>query len=42
MSRTDGDSWDVVTSVGATALMVSAMRAIEARKESPLAVDEYA
>ncbi|WP_157896244.1 SAM-dependent methyltransferase [Mycobacteroides chelonae] len=42
MNRTDGDSWDVVTSVGATALMVSAMRAIEARKDSPLAIDEYA
>ncbi|MFD6198681.1 SAM-dependent methyltransferase [Mycobacteriaceae bacterium NPDC060252] len=42
MSRVDGDAWDVVTSVGATALMVSTMRAIEARKRSPLAVDKHA
>ncbi|AMT73141.1 class I SAM-dependent methyltransferase [Mycobacteroides immunogenum] len=42
MTRTDGDTWDIVTSVGATALIVSAMRAIEARKPDPLARDDYA
>lgn len=42
MARTDGDTWDIVTSVGATALIVSAMRAVEARKPDPLARDEYA
>lgn len=42
MPRTEGDSWDIVTSVGGTALAVSAMRAVEARKPEPLAVDEYA
>lgn len=42
MIRDDGDSWDIVTNVGATALMVSTMRAIEARKPAPLAKDDYA
>ncbi|WP_078281044.1 class I SAM-dependent methyltransferase [Mycobacteroides franklinii] len=42
MARTEGDTWDIVTSVGATALIVSAMRAVEARKPDPLARDEYA
>lgn len=42
MARTVGDTWDIVTSVGATALVVSAMRAIEARKPEPLARDDYA
>jgi methyltransferase (TIGR00027 family) len=40
--RTDGDTWDITTSVGATALFVAAARALEARKLTPLAVDEYA
>lgn len=42
MARTEGDTWDIVTSVGATALMVSTMRAVEARKPEPLARDEVA
>lgn len=40
--RTDGDSWDITTSVGSTALFVAASRALEARKADPLAVDAYA
>jgi methyltransferase (TIGR00027 family) len=40
--RMAGDSWDIVTSVGATALAVATMRAIEARKPAPLARDDYA
>ena len=40
--RSDNDSWDITTSVGATALMVAAARALEARKPHPLAVDPYA
>jgi hypothetical protein len=40
--RSAGDSWDIVTSVGATALAVATMRAIEARKHAPLARDDYA
>jgi methyltransferase (TIGR00027 family) len=40
--RTDGDSWDITTSVGSTALFVAAARALEAQKPEPLAVDPYA
>ena len=40
--RTDGDTWDITTSVGQTALFVAAARALEARKPNPLAVDPYA
>ncbi|HKP43959.1 class I SAM-dependent methyltransferase [Mycobacterium sp.] len=40
--RTENDSWDIHTSVGATALFVAASRALEAQKPSPLAVDPYA
>ncbi|WP_144206445.1 SAM-dependent methyltransferase [Mycobacterium tilburgii] len=40
--RTDTHSWDIATGVGATALFVAAARALEARKLSPLAVDQYA
>ncbi|WP_370069052.1 class I SAM-dependent methyltransferase [Mycobacterium sp. MAA66] len=42
MVRSVDDSWDIVTSVGATALAVAAMRAIEARKPDAIARDEYA
>ncbi len=42
MPRHAGDTWDIVTSVGATALAVATMRAIEARKPAPLARDDYA
>lgn len=40
--RSDGDSWDINTSVGSTALFVATARALEARKPEPLAVDPYA
>ncbi|OBK00009.1 SAM-dependent methyltransferase [Mycolicibacterium fortuitum] len=40
--RTDTDNWDITTSVGSTALFVAASRALEARKDEPLAVDKYA
>lgn len=40
--RSDGDSWDITTSVGATALFVAAARALEAAKPDPLAIDPYA
>jgi methyltransferase (TIGR00027 family) len=40
--RTEGDSWDITTSVGSTALFVAAARALEAQKPEPLAVDPYA
>jgi methyltransferase (TIGR00027 family) len=40
--RTEGDSWDITTSVGSTALFVAAARALEAQKDEPLAVDPYA
>ncbi|MEB3020354.1 class I SAM-dependent methyltransferase [[Mycobacterium] crassicus] len=40
--RSEGDSWDITTSVGLTALRVAAARALEARKPDPLAVDPYA
>lgn len=40
--RSDGDSWDISTSVGSTALFVAAARALEAAKPDPAAVDPYA
>jgi len=40
--RTEGDSWDINTSVGSTALFVAAARAIAARRPDALAVDPYA
>jgi len=40
--RSDDDSWDIVTGVGATALFVAAARALEAQKIEPFAVDPYA
>jgi methyltransferase (TIGR00027 family) len=40
--RTDHDSWDITTSVGSTALLVAAARALEAQKAEPLALDPYA
>src|ERR1700761_1884082 len=40
--RSEGDSWDITTSVGATALNVATARALEAQKPDPLAVDPYA
>lgn len=40
--RSDNDTWDITTSVGATALFVAAARALEAQKPKPLAIDPYA
>lgn len=40
--RSDNDTWDITTSVGATALFVAASRALEANKADPLVVDPYA
>jgi methyltransferase (TIGR00027 family) len=40
--RTDDDSWNITTSVGSTALLVAAARALEAQKPAPLATDPYA
>jgi methyltransferase (TIGR00027 family) len=42
MSRTAGDTWDIVTSVGFTALAVCAARALDAALEPPLANDDFA
>src|SRR5260370_6721509 len=36
MSRTDSDSWDLASSVGATATMVAAARALASREPEPL------
>jgi methyltransferase (TIGR00027 family) len=40
--RTDNDTWDIATSVGATAVMVAAARAAETDKDNPLIRDPYA
>lgn len=40
--RSEGDSWDITTSVGSTALFVAAARALETQRGDPLAVDPYA
>lgn len=42
MPRTAGDNWDIVTSVGFTALAVCAGRALDAGLEPPLANDDFA
>lgn len=42
MSRTDADSWDVASSVGATATMVAAARARASKESNPLIVDPFA
>jgi methyltransferase (TIGR00027 family) len=42
MARTAGDVWDIVTSVGFTALAVTAARALDAALDPPLANDDYA
>ncbi len=42
MARTAGDTWDIVTSVGFTALAVTAARALDAALDPPLAHDDYA
>jgi methyltransferase (TIGR00027 family) len=40
--RSEGDTWDITTSVGSTALFVATARALEAQKPEPLVVDGYA
>lgn len=40
--RTDGDSWDIATSVGSTAVMVAASRAVETARADALIDDPYA
>jgi methyltransferase (TIGR00027 family) len=40
--RTHDDTWDIATSVGTTAVMVAAARAIETDSPSPLIRDPYA
>lgn len=42
MARTDNDSWDLATSVGATATMVAAARAIATKADNPLIEDPFA
>lgn len=42
MSRTDGDSWDLASSVGATATAVAASRAIASQGPEPLLDDRFA
>ncbi|MDR3505443.1 MAG: class I SAM-dependent methyltransferase, partial [Acidocella sp.] len=42
MTRTDTDSWDLASSVGATATMVAAARALATREPEPLIQDPYA
>ncbi len=41
-SRFDGDTWDIASSVGATAVMVASARAVETASEQPLICDEFA
>jgi len=40
--RTDNDTWDIASSVGATAVMVAAARAAETERPEPLIDDPYA
>ena len=42
MARTDDDSWDLASSVGATATMVAAARAVASRSPDPLINDPFA
>src|SRR6201997_2400342 len=42
MGRTENDSWDLATSVGATATMVAAGRARAPRADNPLIEDRFA
>jgi methyltransferase (TIGR00027 family) len=41
-ARADGDSWDLASSVGATATMVAAARALASREPDPLLNDRFA
>jgi len=40
--RTENDTWDIATSVGATAVMVAAARAAETDRDNPLIRDPFA
>jgi methyltransferase (TIGR00027 family) len=42
MARTDDDTWDLASSVGATATMVAAARAMASKTERPLINDPFA
>jgi methyltransferase (TIGR00027 family) len=42
MPRTDNDTWDLATSVGATATMVAAARAVATKADNPVINDQYA
>src|SRR6202012_4276724 len=42
MARTDDDTWNLASSVGATATMVAAARAMASKAEQPLINDPYA
>jgi methyltransferase (TIGR00027 family) len=42
MTRTDSDTWDLASSVGATATMVATARALATREAEPLISDPYA
>ncbi|MUL64032.1 SAM-dependent methyltransferase [Mycobacterium sp. CBMA 234] len=42
MARTDNDSWDLASSVGATATLVAAARALATRAEDPIIDDPFA
>ncbi|MGB5113005.1 MAG: class I SAM-dependent methyltransferase [Mycobacterium sp.] len=42
MARVDGDSWDLASSVGATATMVAAARAIASAAPNPVINDQFA
>jgi methyltransferase (TIGR00027 family) len=42
VARTDRDSWDLATSVGATATMVAAARAAASRRADPVVSDPFA
>jgi methyltransferase (TIGR00027 family) len=42
VNRTDSDSWDVASSVGTTATMVAAARALASREDDPLFDDPFA
>jgi methyltransferase (TIGR00027 family) len=42
MARTDDDTWDLASSVGATATMVAASRAMASKTEHPLINDPFA
>jgi methyltransferase (TIGR00027 family) len=42
MARTEGDTWDLANSVGATATMVAAARAAATNRSQPVITDEFA